>query len=69
MHRTDHRHVGIVLDNLSKFLFMTAAANLVKNHSGNTDIRIERLVSENERELYPGSCRVRLLPGLPEPAA
>ena len=47
--RADHRHVGVMLDDLAQLGFVARAAKIVENDAGDVDVAIERLVTEDQR--------------------
>ena len=44
-----HRHVRVVLDHGPQLRFVAAAAQLVEDHAGDSNVAVERLVAEDER--------------------
>jgi hypothetical protein len=49
LHRADHLDLGVVLDHRAQLRFVAAAAEVVEDDPGDADIRVERLVAEDQR--------------------
>ena len=49
MDRTDHRHIGIMLDDRAQLGFVPAAAKVVEDHAGDVDVAVERLIAKDQR--------------------
>ena len=48
-HRAQHGHIGVVLDHRAQLGFVARAAELVQDHAGNPDARVEGLVPQDQR--------------------
>ncbi len=46
---TDYRHIRVVLDDAAQLGFVPAAAKIIENDTGNIDVAVECLVSEDQR--------------------
>ena len=49
LHRAEHRHVRVVLDHRAQLGLVARAAELVEDHAGDADVRVEGLVAEDQR--------------------